>query len=142
MADADARFVMVGEDTVVELVHPRDPSSLAARELDTVGQCVIGVTFKVRDIGRAVEHLTRQSAPVLTVAEHEILLDRERTWNTDYRFTDVGLVGDPTSRCLIPAPRRKHRSTTPATGRWCRRVSASRRGTCGAGTGRGKRACR
>ena len=62
-----------------------------------MGQCVIGVTFKVRDIGRAAEHLTQQSAPVLTVAEHEILLDRERTWNTDYRFTDVGLVGDPTA---------------------------------------------
>ena len=95
MPDADASFLMVGEDTVVELVHPRDASSLVARELDTVGQCVTGVTFKVRDIGRAAEHLTRQSAPVLTVAEHEILLDRERTWNTDYRFTDVELVGDP-----------------------------------------------
>ncbi len=95
VADADASFVMVGEDTVVELVHPRDPSSLVARELDTVGQCVMGITFKVRDIGRAAEHLTRQSAPVVTVAEHEILLDRERTWGTEYRFTDVGLVGDP-----------------------------------------------
>ena len=95
VADADASFVMVGEDTVLELVHPRDPSSIAARELDTVGQCVIGVTFKVRDIEQASEHLTRQEAPVLNVSEHEILLDRKRTWNTDYRFTDVGLVGDP-----------------------------------------------
>jgi catechol 2,3-dioxygenase-like lactoylglutathione lyase family enzyme len=95
VADADANFVMVGEDTVLELVHPRDPSSTAARELDSVGQCVIGVTFKVGDIERASAHLTRQEAPVLTVSEHEILLDRKRTWNTDYRFTDVGLVGDP-----------------------------------------------
>jgi catechol 2,3-dioxygenase-like lactoylglutathione lyase family enzyme len=95
VADADASFVRVGEDTVLELVHPRDPSSIAARELDSVGQCVLGVTFKVGDIERASEHLTRQEAPVLTVSEHEILLDRKRTWNTDYRFTDVGLVGDP-----------------------------------------------
>ncbi len=95
MADTDASFVMVGEDTVLELVHPRDSSSIAARELDTVGQCVIGVTFKVRDIEQASEHLTRQTAPVLTVSEHEIVLDRTRTWNTDYRFTDVGLAGDP-----------------------------------------------
>ena len=98
VADADAGFVMVGEDTVLELVHPRDPSSTAARELDSVGECVIGVTFKVRDIEQASEHLTRQEAPVLTVAEHEILLDRKRTWNTDYRFTDVGLVGDPRAK--------------------------------------------
>ena len=95
VADVDGHFVLVGEDTVIELVHPRDPLSLPARELETVGQCVTGVTFKVRDIERASEHLTRQSAPVLTVGEHEILLDRERTWNTDYRFTDVALVGDP-----------------------------------------------
>ncbi len=67
-------------------------------ELDSVGQCVIGVTFKVRDIDQASEHLMRQEAPVLTVSEHEILLDRKRTWNTDYRFTDVGLVGDPRAR--------------------------------------------
>jgi catechol 2,3-dioxygenase-like lactoylglutathione lyase family enzyme len=95
VADADASFVMVGEDTVLELVHSSDPSSLLARELETVGQCVTGITFKVRDIERASEHLARQSAPVLTVGEHEILLDRRSTWNTDYRFTDLGLVGDP-----------------------------------------------
>jgi catechol 2,3-dioxygenase-like lactoylglutathione lyase family enzyme len=97
VADADASFVLVGDDTVLELVHSDDPSSLVARELETVGQCVTGITFKVRDIERASEHLSRQSAPVLTVDDHEILLDRERTWNTDYRFTDVGLVGDPRS---------------------------------------------
>jgi catechol 2,3-dioxygenase-like lactoylglutathione lyase family enzyme len=95
VADADAGFVMVGDDTVLELAHPHDPSSPEARELESVGQCVTGVTFKVRDIERAAEHLARQTAPVLTVDEHEILLDRERTWNTDYRFTDVDLVGDP-----------------------------------------------
>ena len=98
MADADASFVMVGEDTVLELVHPRDPSSTAARELDTVGQCVTGVTFKVGDIGQRLGAPDAPEAPVLTVSEHEILLDRKRTWNTDYRFTDVGLVGDPRAR--------------------------------------------
>ena len=41
---------------------------------------------------------------MLTVGEHEILLDRERTWNTDYRFTDVGLVGDPRTTPLEPVP--------------------------------------
>jgi catechol 2,3-dioxygenase-like lactoylglutathione lyase family enzyme len=56
VADVDGHFVLVGDDTVIELVHPRDPSSLLARELDTVGQCVTGVTFKVRDVERASEH--------------------------------------------------------------------------------------
>jgi catechol 2,3-dioxygenase-like lactoylglutathione lyase family enzyme len=104
VADADAAFVLVGEDTVLELVHPRDPSSVVARELETVGQCVTGVTFKVRDIERASAHLTLHSAPVLSVGEHVVLLDRERTWNTDYRFTDVDLVGDPRTIPLEPVP--------------------------------------
>ena len=106
-------------------------------ELDTVGQCVIGVTFKVRDIEQASEHLTRQEAPVLTVTEHEILLDRKRTWNTDYRFTDVGLVGDPraTPSAIGDRVRPRLRAARRAP------VCASPRGTCGVATGRGKHGC-
>ncbi len=95
VADAEASFVMVGEDTVLELVHPRDPSSVLAQELETVGQCVTGVTFTVRDLHKLADRFELLSVPVLSVGEHEILLDRARTWNTDYRFTDRTLAGDP-----------------------------------------------
>jgi catechol 2,3-dioxygenase-like lactoylglutathione lyase family enzyme len=95
VGDADSAFVLVGEDTVLELAQPRDPSSVIARELDTVGQCVTTVTFRVRDLDQAAVHLTQAQAPVVSVAEHQVVLDRTRTWGAEYRFTDQSLAGDP-----------------------------------------------
>jgi catechol 2,3-dioxygenase-like lactoylglutathione lyase family enzyme len=92
---AESAFVMVGEDTVLELAQPCDESSLVANELRTVGQCVTTVTFTVRDVGAAEEHLRFHGAPIATADERLVTLDRTRTWNMDYRFTDVALTGDP-----------------------------------------------
>jgi len=91
----ESTFVLVGEDTVLELARPTDDTSVLGRELSQVGQCVTGVTFKVADAARAAEHLTLRQAPVAAIGNHDITLDRTRTWNTDYRFTDLSLVGDP-----------------------------------------------
>jgi len=95
VGDAIARFVLVGEDTIVELAQPRDSASLIGQELASVGQCVTHATFTVRDVPAAHEHLVRVSAPVDAVHEHEVVLDRARTWNLEYRFTDRTLAGDP-----------------------------------------------
>jgi catechol 2,3-dioxygenase-like lactoylglutathione lyase family enzyme len=92
---ASARHVLVGEDTVIELLAPGDGESLAARELARVGPSVTGVTFTVRDIPRAAEWLKLADAAVADVTDHEILLDVEKTWSCEYRFTDRVLVGDP-----------------------------------------------
>jgi catechol 2,3-dioxygenase-like lactoylglutathione lyase family enzyme len=97
VADAEARFLLVGEDTIVELAQPRDATSVLARELASVGQCVTGITFKVRDLEQAERYLGLHRAPVAEVNEHALVLERARTWNTDYRFSDRALVGDPRS---------------------------------------------
>jgi hypothetical protein len=91
----ESAFVLVGEDTVLELAHPTDDASVLGRELSQVGQCVTGVTFKVVDAARAAQFLTVRQAAVATTDDHEVTLDRSRTWNTDYRFTDMALLGDP-----------------------------------------------
>jgi len=91
----ESTFVLVGEDTVLELARPTDDASVLGRELSQVGQCVTGITFKVVDATRAAEHLTVRQAPVAEIGDHELTLDRGRTWNTDYRFTDLSLLGDP-----------------------------------------------
>jgi catechol 2,3-dioxygenase-like lactoylglutathione lyase family enzyme len=95
VGDATARFVLVGEDTIVELAQPRDPGSDIGRELATVGQCVTHATFTVRDVGAAREWLDLVSAPVHSADEHDVMLDPARTWNLQYRFTDRTLAGDP-----------------------------------------------
>ena len=93
--DATSRYVVVGEDTVVELLSPADADSRPGRDLANVGESVIGASFTVRDVAKALEHVTRMSAPVATSSDHEIVFDVERTWGCEYRLTDRVLTGDP-----------------------------------------------
>ncbi|MET0628626.1 MAG: VOC family protein [Acidimicrobiia bacterium] len=92
---ATATFVMVGEDTVLELAQPTDASSPLAATLDTVGQVVTNVTFTVGDVEQAATFLERTPASILSTSDHEIVLDGTTTWNTEFRFTDRVLAGDP-----------------------------------------------
>ena len=74
-----ARHVVVGEDTIIELLAPGDGDSIAARDLARVGQSVTGVTFTVRDLARAAEWLDHLSEFVAEISEHEIRLDVDKT---------------------------------------------------------------
>jgi catechol 2,3-dioxygenase-like lactoylglutathione lyase family enzyme len=93
--DAVSRYVAVGEDTVLELLSPGDPASRAGRDLANVGESVIGATFTVGDVARALEHVTRLDVPVAASSDHEIVFDVARTWGCEYRLTDGTLTGDP-----------------------------------------------
>jgi catechol 2,3-dioxygenase-like lactoylglutathione lyase family enzyme len=90
-----ARHVLVGEDTVLELLAPGDSDSVAARDLARVGPSVTGITFTVRDVSQAAEWMARLGDTVAEVTDHEIRLDVAKTWGCEYRFTDRVLVGDP-----------------------------------------------
>ena len=92
---ADASFVLVGDDTVMELAQPADPASPIGSVLDQVGQCVVGMTFTVRDLEQASEHLALANASVVSTTDHDIRLDASKTWSTEFRFTDQVLAGDP-----------------------------------------------
>ncbi len=90
-----SRYVLVGEDTVVELAQPTDADAPPARELREVGQGAVAVAFKVGNIERAEQHLKAHGAPVASVGATTILLDRARTWGLEFRFTTQPLEGDP-----------------------------------------------
>ena len=117
-------------------------------ELETVGQCVTAVTFKVRDIERAAGHLTLHSAPVLTVGEHRSCsIATERGTPTTASPTSTSSA----TRGRSPSNRRRSTTTCDVERRqfgWVRprlrsagRDAGARRarGTSGAATGRGKR---
>jgi catechol 2,3-dioxygenase-like lactoylglutathione lyase family enzyme len=95
LPDAASRYVVVGEDTVVELTSPLDPTSRAGRDLARVGDSVIGVTFTVSDVPAARESLTSPELPTMSSTEHDIVFDIARTWGCEYRLTDRVLTGDP-----------------------------------------------
>ena len=89
-----ARYVVVGEDTIVELLAPGDADSVHARDLARVGPSVTGVTFTVRDLERAATALDHHQEFLATIAEHEIVFDVAKTWGCEYRLTDRVLTGD------------------------------------------------
>ena len=99
---ASSRYVVVGEDSIVELLAPGDGDSVAARDLARVGPSVTGVSFTVKDLPAAAEWLQgRLADTVVEVAEvtgHDIRLDVATTWGCEYRFTDRVLTGDPRER--------------------------------------------
>jgi catechol 2,3-dioxygenase-like lactoylglutathione lyase family enzyme len=95
IAGATARHVVVGEDTILELLAPGDGDSIAARDLARVGPSVTGITMTVGDVGAAAEWLERIGQEPVEVTEHEVRLDVAKTWGCEYRFTDRVLTGDP-----------------------------------------------
>jgi len=92
---ATSSFVLVGEDTILELAQPVDAACPIAADLEAVGDCVTGATFTVRDLGAAARHLAMADAPVASQGDDRIELDRARTWNLAHTFTEAVLVGDP-----------------------------------------------
>ena len=93
---AEATFVMVGEDTVVELAQPVSDDCPIRSDLETVGECVTGATFTVQDIEAVVTRLGfAERLPTWTHADRRIDFDRGSTWNCQYTLTEDSLVGDP-----------------------------------------------
>jgi hypothetical protein len=92
---ARSTFVTVGPEVVIELAEPVDPDCPLAADLDEVGESICGMTFAVGDLTRALDHLTKNNAPVVTCADGTIQLDRAETFGSDYAFTDRPLIGDP-----------------------------------------------
>jgi len=94
-ADAESAYVMVGDETVMELAHPTRASSPIASDLERVGESVVGMTFTIRDLETASEHLALFDAPVLAITDRDLRLDPSKTWSCEYRFTTDVLAGDP-----------------------------------------------
>jgi catechol 2,3-dioxygenase-like lactoylglutathione lyase family enzyme len=92
-----ATFVLVGEDTILELTTPADPTSPAGRDLEEVGQGAWAATFKVGDVVQAEKWLRNREQPVVsTDADADtVVLDRAKTWGLEFRFTSRALDGDP-----------------------------------------------
>ena len=90
-----SRYVVVGEDTIVELLAPGDTDSVHARDLALVGPSITGVTFTVHDLAQTATRFEYLPEFVAEMSEHEIRLDVAKTWGCEYRFTERVLAGDP-----------------------------------------------
>jgi hypothetical protein len=96
VAGAEASYVVVGENTIVELAQPVAPDSPIREDLETVGECVVGATFTVRDVPQIADRLHHaERMPAWSGDHRRIDFDRSATWNCQYTLTEDVLLGDP-----------------------------------------------
>lgn len=93
---AEATFVLLGEDTILELAQPIAPDCPIRPDLVEVGECVTGVVFTVRDLEPGIRRLNlHERIPAWTRTGNRLDFDRAATWNCQYTLTEAVLVGDP-----------------------------------------------
>ena len=93
-ADRHSAYVLVGDDTIVELATPTTPDSHLARDLAVHGELPHAMTFRVRDLEAAKHHVTSigvrfESSP------DTITLDLGDMFNAVVAFTTRRLPNDP-----------------------------------------------
>lgn len=92
-AGTDSAYVMVGQDTVIELARPRDAAGLAGRDLAKNGEILHAVTFKVRDLGAARAHLASQGVRVLETSSQDLVLHPADAFGAVLRLTESAHPG-------------------------------------------------
>ena len=74
---------------------------MAARDLERLGPGVTGISFTVHDVASTAEWICGFDIPVAEVTEAEIILDVDRTWGCEYRFTEHVLTSNTHVTALI-----------------------------------------
>jgi catechol 2,3-dioxygenase-like lactoylglutathione lyase family enzyme len=87
-------FYAVGEDTVIEAAQPLSPTSPEGVDLERVGEGIHAVTFKTRDLRRAVEHLRSKGQRVAEDGA-SIVIDLEDAFGMVVGFTERKIPNDP-----------------------------------------------
>lgn len=86
-------FVSFAEGTVIELAQPIDSACPFAADLEEVGETWCGVTFRVVDLDRTVQHLERNRLDIAAIDDDLLALDRDRTFGVHHGFTTRSVLG-------------------------------------------------
>jgi len=89
-----SRFVLLGEETVVELAQPLDESSRAALDLASSGEIVHSICFKVADIDAAQAYLDECGIGVAERSEGGLVMDPADTFGALLSLTEADIPGD------------------------------------------------
>ena len=88
-------FVLVGEDTVVELAEPASPASIEGRELAKNGEGIYALCFKTNDLARAADFLRMKGHRAESEGKETIVLDSGQAFGMRLAFTERELPDDP-----------------------------------------------
>ncbi len=88
-------FVLVGQDTVIELACPTDPAGPMAQDLAEHGELPHSATFRVRDLATVERHVESLGIGIASRRGNSIALDPTSCYGARWCFTDHDLPGDP-----------------------------------------------
>jgi catechol 2,3-dioxygenase-like lactoylglutathione lyase family enzyme len=94
-ADDARSFVLVGPHTMLELLHPKQVDSPWGRELEANGELPNAITFLVRDLDAAEQHVKQVGAGLISRTEDAFTADPADTFNAVMTFTTRRIPGDP-----------------------------------------------
>jgi catechol 2,3-dioxygenase-like lactoylglutathione lyase family enzyme len=87
-------FVAVGEDTVIEIAQPLNNDSAEAHDLEKNGEGVHALTFKVRNLQKAMEFLRERQQKPAAEADGSVVLGADQAFGMVVGFTEKPLPGD------------------------------------------------
>jgi len=91
---SNSAFIAVGEDLVVELAMPADPSSLVAADLERHHGGIFAVTFKVKDLAAAERYLAAKGIQAQINDGTTLLTNPSTTYGVIMGFTTWEVPND------------------------------------------------
>ncbi len=88
-------YVLVGENTIVEIAQPLEPGSIAGQDLASNGDMCHAVAWQVLDLDRAEKFLASKNIKIIARDEHTLIADPDDTFGAPMRFTNIQIPGDP-----------------------------------------------
>jgi catechol 2,3-dioxygenase-like lactoylglutathione lyase family enzyme len=88
-------YVVVSEDSIVELAQPLSTSTPEGRDLEKNGEGLFAMTFQSKDLGRAQEFLKSKGITPAAEGKHGITLGADQAFGMTVGFTDQVVTGDP-----------------------------------------------
>lgn len=94
-AVAERVYVMVGNQTVMELARPLSTESRLGQDQARNGDLFHGVTFAVRDLEAVERHADKLGVTIAERGAEAITLDPSDCWDLVVSFTTAPIPGDP-----------------------------------------------
>jgi catechol 2,3-dioxygenase-like lactoylglutathione lyase family enzyme len=93
--EASRAYVLVGTDTMVELVQPKGTDSVDGRELAANGELPSAMTLLVRDLDAARAHVEQAGVPIVDRGPDAFVADTAATLGLAFTITTALLPNDP-----------------------------------------------
>jgi catechol 2,3-dioxygenase-like lactoylglutathione lyase family enzyme len=88
-------YVVVSEDSIVELAQPLSTTTPEGRDLEKNGEGLFAMTFQSKDLSRAQEFLKSKAITPAVEGKHGITLGADQAFGMTVGFTDQAVKGDP-----------------------------------------------